>query len=126
MNYKIGTQKANILSHLLTGATLSCEQCRDNKWGSNCSQRIHNLINDGYEIGSNQINDGGGSYHFEYYLTPGYFIREIQAVSGHRVNDIISIFNDIHESYIFNEDGDIKHLAGVLRDIKGDYMALTF
>ena len=126
MNYKIGTQKANILAHLLTGATLSCEQCRDNKWGSNLVQRVHNLKNEGYYIGSNQINDGGGSYHFEYYLTPGYFIQMIQTISGYRVNDIESIFKDIHDQYEFNEDGDIKHLAGVLRDIKGDYMALTF
>ena len=54
------SQCAKILQYLKDGNTLTCEQCRDMKWGSNLRSRVSNLKDAGYNIVSEMVKFDGG------------------------------------------------------------------
>jgi len=90
--FKTGSQCQNILEFLQDGNTLTAEQCRDNKWGSNLAQRIANLKEVGYNIEVKYVDHAGG-YHAEYYMEDNYIVK----IQAH--NKCLSV--------AFNHDNDI-------------------
>jgi hypothetical protein len=120
------SQKQKILEHFQTGESLTCEQCRDNKWGANLRSRVSDLKNDGFKIVSDQINFEGG-YVAKYSLPKAYFIEQLQELSGLLVLEIAFIFKDIDNQYKFNNDCSNKELAKIIDDIKNNsYIAIAF
>ena len=133
---KTNSQKQNILNHLLTGASLTCEQCRDRKWGSNLSQRIFNLVEDGHVIHSKEESHEGG-HHSVYYICTSSIIKMIENLDKYldgsklyNVDTLYCIYKDRDNQFHVNVDGALREdrnlLFKVYRCLVDEFSAIPF
>ena len=123
------SQKQNILNHLLTGASLTCEQCREMGFGSNATQRIFNLTEDGHIIDSKEVKHENG-YHSVYSISNAQIIKMIEEKAEMKIDDIYSLNKDGGNLVFVNGNIKLKDCSGLLffvyNQLNSGFTACTF